>query len=174
MHCRLVTWNIHSCVGTDGAYDPGRTAEVLRGLDADIIGLQEVDWRTPPFDGMDQLTLMAQRLAMTPVAGPNLRDHRGEYGNGLLTRLEVREVRRVHLAHDASEPRGAIDALLTRDGHRLRVLVTHLGLRRRERRLQAQAIRAAVERGADAVVLLADLNEWMPGLLVGDILAPEP
>ena len=33
---RLVTYNIHTCVGVDRRYDPGRIAAVLREIDADI------------------------------------------------------------------------------------------------------------------------------------------
>jgi endonuclease/exonuclease/phosphatase family metal-dependent hydrolase len=40
---RAVSYNIHRCVGMDGRQDPGRVAEVIRELDADIVGLQEVD-----------------------------------------------------------------------------------------------------------------------------------
>ncbi|HSL91086.1 MAG TPA: hypothetical protein VK863_00435, partial [Candidatus Limnocylindrales bacterium] len=40
---RAVSYNIHRCVGMDGRKDPGRVAEVIRELGADIVGLQEVD-----------------------------------------------------------------------------------------------------------------------------------
>ena len=42
---RVVTYNIHTCVGVDRRYDPGRVAAVLREIDADIACLQEVDAR---------------------------------------------------------------------------------------------------------------------------------
>ena len=44
-HIRVVSYNIHECVGGDGRRDPARIAAVLREIDADIIGLQEVDAR---------------------------------------------------------------------------------------------------------------------------------
>ena len=47
---RVVSYNIHRCVGMDGRQDPGRVAEVIRELDADIVGLQEVDSK-PGEDG---------------------------------------------------------------------------------------------------------------------------
>jgi endonuclease/exonuclease/phosphatase family metal-dependent hydrolase len=40
---RVVTYNIHRCVGVDRKYDPARVAGVLKEIGADIIGLQEVD-----------------------------------------------------------------------------------------------------------------------------------
>ena len=42
---RVVTYNIHSCVGVDRRYDPSRISTVLREIDADIACLQEVDAR---------------------------------------------------------------------------------------------------------------------------------
>lgn len=37
------TYNVHRCIGTDGRHDPDRVAAVIRELDADVVGLQEVD-----------------------------------------------------------------------------------------------------------------------------------
>ena len=45
MRLGLATYNIHSCVGRDGRYDPERILGVLKELDVDIIALQEVDSR---------------------------------------------------------------------------------------------------------------------------------
>ena len=94
MRLRAVSWNVHSWVGTDRREDPGRIAEVLARLQADVVGLQEVDWRTSRPDDRDPFELVARRVGMTAIPGPNLADHRGEYGNGLLTRLPVEAVDR--------------------------------------------------------------------------------
>lgn len=175
MHCRVVTWNVHSWVGSDGRYDPLRTAQVLAVLGADVIGLQEVDWRQGASDEPDPLELVAGHLGMNAVAGPNLRDHRGQYGNGLLTRFDVDVVRRLDLACGRREPRGAIDAELSTPLGPLRALVTHLGLSWLERRRQARALRDAVNDGPDhPTVLLGDLNEWRPARFVPPPLVPDP
>ena len=42
MELTLVSYNIHSGIGTDGRFDLHRVGEVLREIDADIIALQEV------------------------------------------------------------------------------------------------------------------------------------
>lgn len=175
MRCRAVTWNIHSGVGRDGVYDPSRAAEVLAEIDADVIGLQEVDWRHAPIGGRDQLEIIGDRLGLTGIAGPNLKDHRGAYGNALLTRFVVRESRQVELLHKRREPRGAIDATLVHGALSLRVLVTHLGLKRRERRRQLEAIRATLGESppADSMLLLGDLNEWLHPHLARNPFLPE-
>ena len=38
---RVATYNVHSCIGTDGRHDPDRIATVIAELDADIVALQE-------------------------------------------------------------------------------------------------------------------------------------
>lgn len=176
LRLRVVSWNIHSCVGWRGRYDPDRVARVLAGLDADVIGLQEVDWRSPDHEDSDQFSHLAGALGMTPIAGPNLRDHHGHYGNGLLTRLGVEQVRRIELAHERREPRGAIDAILTANGARVQCIVTHLGLKASERGAQLRTIRRVIEEDdpVDARLLLGDMNEWAPHRAPERILTPSP
>ena len=40
----ILSYNIHSGVGTDGVYDLERVSGVIRRSDADIACLQEADW----------------------------------------------------------------------------------------------------------------------------------
>lgn len=111
---RVASWNIHGAVGTDGQCVPRRIAEVLRDLDADVIALQEVESRRT---GFDMLTWLAAETGLMPVAGPTLvREHGGEYGNGLLTRLTLRSVYRLSLDYPGREPRGALDVILDLPG----------------------------------------------------------
>jgi endonuclease/exonuclease/phosphatase family metal-dependent hydrolase len=177
VHVRLASWNVHSCVGTDGVLDVARIGDVLERLDVDVIGLQEIERREEQILGLDQLAYLARRLDMHPIAGPNLIDHRGDFGNGLL----ARRVPRRHVLLDLSvadrEPRGAIDALFDLPGGPLRVVVTHLGLGRVERAQQIRALREHLSKPGEAsgpVVLLGDLNEWRPGLLTRSRLVPDP
>ena len=58
MRLRVVSWNVHGCVGTDRRFAPDRTAEVLRALRPDVALLQEVgDSRGvhPPVDQAESL-----------------------------------------------------------------------------------------------------------------------
>jgi endonuclease/exonuclease/phosphatase family metal-dependent hydrolase len=176
VRCRVVTWNIHSCLGADGRYDPRRTADVLEALDADVIGLQEVDWRSPPHRDVDQFTFLASELGMRSIAGPNLEDHLGAYGNGLLTKLPIVEHECVRFeAHAGKEPRGAIIARLDLGGRFVDVYVTHLGLTRGERRAQIRALKRSIAaRRSTARVLLGDINEWGHRLFVRRAFTPRP
>jgi endonuclease/exonuclease/phosphatase family metal-dependent hydrolase len=162
---RVATYNVHGCVGMDGRYDPERVAEVLRELDPDIIGLQEVDNHQPLRLGLHQLEFLRRATGLMAVPGLNISSKRGEYGNALLTRLRVADVRRLDLSVPGHEPRGAIDVDLIGPEGRLRVIVTHLGLRPSERRQQIAGILEALSPGPEPwppTLLLGDINEWMP------------
>jgi len=57
---RVVTYNIHACVGVDRRYEPARIAAVLREIDADIVCLQEVDVRRGTRLHGDQAAYLAE------------------------------------------------------------------------------------------------------------------
>ncbi|MFO1128390.1 MAG: endonuclease/exonuclease/phosphatase family protein [Rhodospirillales bacterium] len=160
---RVASYNIHRAIGTDGRRDAGRIGAVIGEIDAHIIALQEVDWHDHRHW---QVEYLAQLPGYEAVPGPNIRDHRGEYGNLLLTRAPVRQVRRLDLSMSRREPRGAIDADVDIDGTPLRVVATHFGLGAGERWRQAVRLGRALSAGPDgATVLLGDLNDWTPGSL---------
>lgn len=159
------TYNVHGCIGTDRRYDPPRLARVLRELDCDVLGLQEVDDRRPSQDGLTQFAYFEAITGYTAIDGPAIREHRGSYGNALLTRLEVLDVRRLDLSHSNREPRGAIDVDLLGPSGPVRVIVTHLGLRPRERGEQIRHLVDALDHVPHAdgpTLLMGDLNEWFP------------
>lgn len=161
---RVASYNIHSCVGADGRHDPDRVARVIDELDADVIGLQEVDARYHVEHGLDQIDYLGRATGLGAVSGPTLERHRGRYGNGLLTRRPILSLRRIDLSVAAREPRGALDVELACDGGSVRVVVTHFGLGARERRAQAQRLLAQLEPLGDGLlVVLGDFNEWQPG-----------
>ena len=154
---RVATYNIHSGVGTDGRCDPARIAAVINELSADVVALQEVESR---HGDLDTLAFLAQRTGMRAVPGPTMLRDEGDYGNALLTRAGLLEVRHVDLSFPGREPRGAIDAVLQFGQATLRVLATHLGLRPAERRQQIETLLGGLDEPRLPTVLMGDLNEW--------------
>jgi endonuclease/exonuclease/phosphatase family metal-dependent hydrolase len=164
---RVVTYNIHTCVGVDRRYDPGRIAAVLCEIDADIACLQEVDARRGTGRHADQWAYLGEATWCRVILGAGIRDQSGRFGNAILTRFPALTARSIDLTVGGWEPRGAIDADLLLGDRVLRVIATHFGLRAAERRLQANRLMAALggslpphRREAEAVLLMGDLNEW--------------
>jgi endonuclease/exonuclease/phosphatase family metal-dependent hydrolase len=160
----VASYNVHQCVGLDRRRDASRIAAVIRALDCDAIGLQEVDSRAGPHADSMQLEYLAETTGMQALAGSTMLRHDGDYGNALLTRRPVLAVRRHDISFASREPRGALDVDLDVDGHRVRVIVTHLGLRPAERRYQVRLLLKLlhpIEPG-EVVVALGDINEWLP------------
>jgi endonuclease/exonuclease/phosphatase family metal-dependent hydrolase len=160
-----VSYNIHRCVGTDGKCDPQRIAAVLKGTNADIIGLQEVDFNPRGAKKSHQLDYLAEATGMRAIAGPTIRRAKIEFGNALLTSREISRVRLHDLTVVRRQPRGVIDAEIVFDGEMIRVLVTHFGLALNERRRQAQALLKILRQQRDPYALtlvIGDINEWRP------------
>lgn len=157
----VASYNVHRCIGGDGRYDPDRVANVLRELDADILSLQEVSMRKPG-EGIDQASYLAESLGYTAFDGVTCTHGPTTVGNALLTRLPIRRAQCLDISVRRNEPRGAILAHLDADGIALLVVVTHLGLRRSERRLQIERLVSSFD-DAEVVVLAGDLNEWRAG-----------
>ena len=167
---RVATYNIHGCVGLDRRRRPERIAEVLKSLEADIIGLQEVEGRKSR-SKVDQAEHLAAKLGLNLIEGPLLLEGKGAYGNALLTPHKVLSVERRIFQRPGSQTRGLIDAQLDvsaigpgfADGFGpLRVIVTHLEVRdHRVRSLQMREIKHLIDDGPPGpTILLGDLNEW--------------
>ncbi len=168
MELTLVSYNIHSGIGTDGRFDLHRVGEVLREVNADIIALQEVG----DFRGMtsreDQPEHLAELLGLHMAFGPNVVRNGRRYGNAILSRLPILKSKNYDLSVRRREPRGALRCDLDLGaGRQLHVFCLHLGLGIGERRAQetlllsSDILRDAVRK--DPVVVCGDFNYWGNG-----------
>lgn len=159
----VATYNIHRCKGRDGHRDPQRIARVLSEIDADIIGLQELDLRRYPKGKCCKVEDIIGDSGLNVVCGYTLPEQAGRYGNALLTHHRVVDVRRINLSVPGREPRGAVDVDLEIGGELVQVIVTHLGLRAFERKRQVGRLLEALPKEQDRlVIVLGDFNEWTP------------
>jgi endonuclease/exonuclease/phosphatase family metal-dependent hydrolase len=162
MGLAIVSWNIQKGIGVDLRRDLDRTARVLRALDADVIGLQEV----LRVEGMDQAEALARALDMELAWGPARAARGRTFGNALLVRGG--RVASTTL-HDVSvprcEPRVCLEALVAVRGYELRVFVCHFGLGVHERSQQAAKLLEVISGvpSAPPRVVLGDFNEWHRG-----------
>lgn len=136
---RLLTYNVHSCIGRDRRLDVARIAEVIASCNADIIALQELDVGRLRTGLVDQAEAIASAVQMTSHFHPALHVEDEKYGDAILTALPSVTVRSQALP-SIGETRGAIWVRVTVAGQELNVLNTHFGLRRRERLSQVEAL----------------------------------
>jgi endonuclease/exonuclease/phosphatase family metal-dependent hydrolase len=170
---RILTYNVHRCVGADGRHDPGRIAEVIARCEADIVALQELDVGRARTGGLDQAQAIAHRLDMAFHFHPALAVEEERYGDAILTALPFRLVKagplpglpphRDRRHHRLREPRGALWVAVEADGAELQVVNTHLGLLARERAMQVEALLGGDWLGhalphGPPVALLGDFN----------------
>jgi endonuclease/exonuclease/phosphatase family metal-dependent hydrolase len=159
-----LSFNIHGALGRDGRRDLSRIVRLIRGLDADIVALQEVDSRPGPHSAIEQARLLERGTGLRAVAGPTLLESDRDYGNLLLVGPPLLDVERIDLSQPGREPRGAIDVRLQTTDGVLRVVATHLGLRLRERHRQIGLLLERLRGDSGPVLLMGDFNEWLPGL----------
>ena len=158
------SYNIHRCVGTDRRCDVQRVADVIREMGCDTIGLQEVDSHPGEHSDSGQLELLAAATGMQAVVASTIIKHDRAYGNALLTRRKILDVRRHDLSFLRFEPRGALEVELEVAGTCVRVFVMHLGLLPVERRYQMRKVLKILRAMPmdQPIVVLGDINEWLP------------
>lgn len=140
---RVMTYNVHSCVGMDGTVSPRRIARILALYEPDIVALQEVDVNRSRTGGIDQAQQIAGLLDMEYHFHPSFSIAEEHYGNAILSRFPLRVVKTGALPGHTGlelEPRGMLWVEVVWHDQPIQVFSTHLGLRRRERREQAEEI----------------------------------
>lgn len=165
MELTLVSYNIHSGIGTDGRFDLHRVGEVLREINADIVALQEVGDFRGKTSREDQPEHLADLLGLHMAFGPNVVRQGRRYGNAVLSRLPILKSKNYDLSVQSKEPRGALRCDLDLgEGRPLHIFCLHLGLSLGERRrqesllLSSDILRDAVRK--DPVVVCGDFNYW--------------
>ncbi|WP_290612569.1 endonuclease/exonuclease/phosphatase family protein [Arsukibacterium sp. UBA3155] len=141
---RVMTYNVHSCIGLDGKIDVERIARVIALAKPDVVVLQELDVGRDRTQGLDQAQLIARALEMEFHFHPAMHLEEEKYGDAILTHLPMTLVKAGPLPGLADkpklEPRGAIWATVELHGQQINIINTHLGLQPRERLAQIDAL----------------------------------
>ncbi len=168
---RIATYNVHSCIGTDGRHDPDRVARVITELDADIVALQEFTYPASVAVETRSPVTLTTLDSYTCALGPTRQSVTQCFGNALFTRHPLVDIHRIDLSMERREPRGAIAATVNVGGRLVHVLAAHLGLRVHERRFQVRQIVDYLDSVRDTLfVVLGDFNDWLPGRSVVHVL----
>lgn len=159
---RVLTYNVHSCRGTDRRLDLERIGKVIASTEAEVVCLQELDVGRSRTGRVHQAEALARLLMMEFHFGPAIRLATEEYGDAILSRYPLKMVRVGALPRlpGTLEPRGALWVEVVQPGGRWQIINTHFGLGRAERRAQGLAIAEWIQaaRKNGPVVFCGDLN----------------
>ncbi len=161
---KVLTYNIHACVGMDGELNLERVARVISQTGADVVCLQELDVNRQRSDFCDQAAEIAKYLEMDFHFHPAW-DLQGErFGNAILTRLPARLIQAgsLYQAKEKRSKRSALWAEIALDsGVRFQVICAHLSIYPNEQLRQVQELFTdwvQPAQSAGPVVLCGDFN----------------
>lgn len=141
---RLMTYNVHSCLGMDGKVSPERIARVISRHEPDIVALQELDLWRPKTGGQDQPHIIARYLEMFYHFHPAMQVEEQQYGNAVFSRFPMQLKKTGALPalfkNPFLEPRGAMWVDIDVEGRHLQLFNTHLSLLQNEGQRQAGAL----------------------------------
>lgn len=163
---RIMTYNVHRCVGVDGRLDVERIAQVIAQCRPDIVALQELDVGRKRTGHVDQAHEIAEALGMKFHFHPAFWVEEEAYGDAILTACPVKLCRAGPLPGIPRirqvEPRGALWVKVDLGGTEVDIVNTHLGLVPHEQRAQASALIGDEWLGhpdcTDPAILLGDFN----------------
>ncbi|MFF8732353.1 endonuclease/exonuclease/phosphatase family protein [Streptomyces sp. NPDC015171] len=173
---RVATYNIHAGAGQDGVFDLDRTAAAIRALDADVVGLEEVDVHWGARSGYtDEARELAGRLNMRVFFAPiydlppdTAGGERRRYGVAVLSRHPVHDAQNheiTRLSTQTPDPvpapaPGFAEVTLRVRGVRVHVYATHLDYRTDPsvRRAQVEDMLHVLAADSGPKVLLGDFN----------------
>ena len=169
---RVATYNVHGCVGMDGQRSESRIADVIASLNADIVGLQELDQNRARSAAVDQAGAIAKQLGWHHFFHPAMRRAEELYGDAILSRYPIAVRHAVELPGNppwyCRETRGITSAEAETPLGLVHIVNTHFGLGRLERKLQAQLLTSAEWLGSvpaeTPLIVLGDFNSvpWSP------------
>lgn len=158
---RAVSYNIKHGQGNDDVVNLDRTAETLKTLRADIIGLQEVDFVAKRSGSQNQPAELGKRLGMHAAFGSFMDFDGGQYGLAILSRYPLRGVKSLRLP-DGNEPRVALVAeVRLPSGESVNVVCVHFDWVRDDKFRFAQASEVAkyLRELKTPYILLGDFND---------------
>lgn len=137
---RVMTYNVHSFLGTDGVYDPERIARIVEAARANVVALQEVDFGRGPRVEASAVERLAERLGMQCHFAFTRDGRNGHFGNAVLTPHSLSLVDQGLLPRRRDEARAVQWVRIVAGDHALELFNTHLSVSFRERRAQVAAL----------------------------------
>ncbi len=149
---KILTYNIQQGYSDGDLKNYDGQLDLIREVDADIIGLQESDTNRIANGNADVVRYFAERLNMYTYFGP--KTVTGTFGDALLSKYPIENPRTFYM-YSEGEQTATIEAQITVNGETFNVYVTHLG--NRGPMIQQQQVLEVVE-GKENVILIGDFN----------------
>ena len=158
MNLRVASYNIRH--GHDVELDMSLIAADILSVDADVVGLQEVDVGTSRVHGRDTLVELAAAAGFAHYAFCRAIDFAGgEYGTAILSRYPIRSFAVIPLpCEGANEMRSVSHAILDVHGERVDFFNTHLSVESAALRTPQFAYLAALGAECPDFILTGDFN----------------
>jgi len=169
----VMTYNIHK------GFSPGVRAfslepirEALHEQSPDLLCLQEVIGahalharRVKGWPALPQLEFIARTEWPHAIYGQNASSREGHYGNGILSKFNIRDWRNVDVSAHRFERRGILHARIDLPGTKLdlHVFCIHFGLTSRGRDTQIERLAGLVDdyaKKGEPVIVAGDFNDW--------------
>jgi endonuclease/exonuclease/phosphatase family metal-dependent hydrolase len=162
---RVMTYNIHQGFNAGQVPSLDLLVDVISRESPDVLLLQEVVRGWMIDEQHDALSVLAERLGMPYVFGPNIGDL---YGNAILSRFPMTDVKRVHFAVQPSvkhQPRGAVGVQI---GDVL-IVTTHLDEVADSSAIRQEQVRTILREwdGAQVAIIAGDMNAQPGDLEMG-------
>lgn len=166
MNIRIVSYNIHSGIGVDKKLDYGRIGRFLASTKADIVCLQEIDFRHPDVDSKDIIKQLKSDYFNVFRIDPAVKTARGVYGNAVLSRHNIKQATAIDVSYAGQQERNIQNIEFQVEGRTFTIFNAHFGLKAAERRAQFTALHASIKRAQardkTPGIAIGDVNEWRP------------
>ncbi len=137
---RIMTYNVHGCMGRDGKVSADRIARIISRHEPDIVALQELYMR----EGLNQAEVIAKKLSMPFHFRSAFAAQQGRIGNAIFSRFPIRLIQSELLPRFSKfallEPRGALWVEIELPGKKVQILNTHLSIYSAEGLMQTQEL----------------------------------
>lgn len=149
---RILTYNIQQGYSEDGLKNYDGQLDLIKEVDADVIGLQECDTNRIAGGNSDIVRYLADSLDLYSYYGPKTVP--GTFGIALLSKYPIENPRTFYM-YSAGEQTATIEAQITVGDRTFNLFVTHLG--NGGPIVQQEAIMQELE-GQENIILMGDFN----------------
>ena len=160
----IVTYNIHSGVGVDKVQNYRRIGLFLASQGIDIALIQEMDTRPTERRTERDIDDLCAGHFTDLAESAAIQESNGWYGNAILSRFPVLSKKTLDVSQKDVQPRNIQEVVLDTDIGPLRIINTHKGLKKNERRKQFalldEYLREKLQVSTIPIIVGGDFNEW--------------